>query len=672
MAKKNFFAVIFLMIAAMINLSACSESGIADIDGDLTVDINGGEDKPDPDPDYKVVCDHVEFITSPGVATFKDVHEAHLMDGENIIESKQYNVYDEVRHNRIVLKRAIAEELLGQHFDNEDGCYLLYENVKLYVSVETTGCDTVVLGGKTYCHPKYGVKGATAALTSCTFEDQKVFFTALSEESLEGEVTLISDEGKEVIGYLELPVTDDDVIGAEFDDFRVTGSGTATINEYETLNGNRTGKVTPLNGKFTFEFSAGPEIVKISANQPSLVSNVLQVTENETSFSYTLDGVSFDDDWTTKVPTEVEFVTTDGSKISQPLTDWTLTSLSFRQTSDNVWANNAQLSVNGVPQADDTQIIRVEDLVGWETDDYAVVTGRNEVTIKAYETRNGVRTGRVETLTASYAANLTAGQTITKTSQDILRLVNATATLSGSTASFDYDLGSESFEDKWNWSASSNATFTLPDGKTQVTKPIKADYSVKSTGLNINGNVYSNAASLYADNIAVAEDVQLITVNVPDYPGYKPYNTEQWAVTRIYDTNALQSLVIWVFTLQNVETGAIVGGYKVLDGNGNTAALPTQLQNLAAPSFTSPYSMYFNTKTSAWEYGSLGHANQGTRNKAWEYLKWNSSVNQPMSVNISQDVADDIAWLEDNKVVNGNIITITYNDVDYTITTEHK
>ena len=196
-------------------------------------------------------------------------------------------------------------------------------------------------------------------------------------------------------------------------------------------------------------------------------------------------------------------------------------------TTDNVYKTRPYTLVytasrNAVKSSDETVIsLKVkEDVLGWEVDDYAVVTGRNEVTIKAYETRNGVRTGRVETLTASYAASLTAGQIISKTSQNVLRLVNTTATLSGSTASFDYVLGSESFEDKWNWSASSNATFTLPDGQ-QTTKPVKAEYSVRSTGLNINGNVYSNAASLYADNIAVAEDVQKIQVVKADIDGYE-------------------------------------------------------------------------------------------------------------------------------------------------------
>ena len=165
-------------------------------------------------------------------------------------------------------------------------------------------------------------------------------------------------------------------------------------------------------------------------------------------------------------------------------------------------------------------LIENDDVMGWEVDDYAVVTGRNEVTIKAYETRNGIRTGRVETLTAGYSATLTAGTIEPRTSQDILRLVNTTATLSGSKAYFNYTLGSENFQGEWSWSASSNATFTLPDGQ-QTTKPIKADYSVRSTGLNINGNIYSNAAKLYADNIAVAEDVQKIQVVKADIDGYE-------------------------------------------------------------------------------------------------------------------------------------------------------
>ena len=165
-------------------------------------------------------------------------------------------------------------------------------------------------------------------------------------------------------------------------------------------------------------------------------------------------------------------------------------------------------------------IVIEDDVLGWEVDDYATVTDRNTVSINAYETRNGIRTGRVETLTAGYSANLVAGTIEPKTSQDILRLISTTATMSGSKAYFNYTLGSENFQGEWSWSASSNATFTLPDGQ-QVEKPIKAEYSVRSTDLSINGNIYSNAASLYAGTVEVAEDVQKIQVSRPDIEGYE-------------------------------------------------------------------------------------------------------------------------------------------------------
>ena len=196
-------------------------------------------------------------------------------------------------------------------------------------------------------------------------------------------------------------------------------------------------------------------------------------------------------------------------------------------TTDNVYKTRpytlAYTASRNNTKAEDETIFTLkvkEDVLGWEVDDYATVTDRNTVSINAYETRNGDRTGRVETLTAGYSANLVAGTIEPKTSQDILRLMSTTATMSGSKAYFNYTLGSENFQGEWSWSASSNATFTLPDGQ-QTTKPVKADYSVRSTDLSIDGNVYSNAASLYADNIAVAEDVQKIQVVRADIEGYE-------------------------------------------------------------------------------------------------------------------------------------------------------
>lgn len=472
-------------------------------------------------------------------------------------------------------------------------------------------------------------------------------------------------------GGRDVPV--DPAIGREFDDFQITGSGTATLTEFKTRDGQRTGESTLLKGNFVFEFKAGDEIVKISANRPELVGNVLSVHESITSMSYALDGETFKDAWTTKVPSEVVFTATDGSKVTRQLNNWTLTSISFTET-NNVWSNKAQLAVAGVAQATDTQIIRINSVIDWEPANEASVTGRNESSLEVYETENGIRTGKIAIVKAQYAAALTAGAEIVKTSKDVIVLSNSVASIAGSAASFSYTLGSASFQDAWAWSAQSSATFTMPNGK-EVTRPIKAEYSVRSTSFTSNASNYRNTASLYAGSIAVAEDVQSLKVNepaAPFIPGYEAYNTTQWAVTRVYDRNANRSLVVWTYTLKNMTTGAIVAGHMVLEGTATANELPIQLQAVSAPSFTTPYSLCYNVRTSSWEYGTLRGAKKGQLNETWAYANWSNSNNQPMSVNISIDVADDIVWLEENMTDQEGVVTIVYGGKKYTIVSDRK
>ena len=472
-------------------------------------------------------------------------------------------------------------------------------------------------------------------------------------------------------GGRDVPV--DPTKGAIFENFQITGSGSATLDECETKDGERTGKVTTLKGTFSFEFKAGEEIVKISANRPELLGNVLSISESITSMSYALDGETFKDAWTTKVPSEVVFTATDGSKVSRQLNNWTLTSLSFTET-NNVWSNKAQLSVAGVPQATDIQIIRINSVIDWEPADEASVTGRNESSLEVYETENGIRTGKTAIVKAQYAASLTAGAEIIKTSKDVINLSNTVASVAGSAANFTYTLGSASFQDAWTWSAQSSANFTMPNGK-EVTRPIKAEYSVRSTSFTSNNNNYRNAALLYAGSIAVAEDVQSLKVKepaAPFIPGYEAYNTKQWAVTRVYDRNANRNLVVWTYTLKNMSTGAIVAGHMVLEGTATANELPQQLQAVSAPSFATPYSLCYNVRTSAWEYGTLRGAKKGQLNETWAYANWSNSNNQPMSVNISIDVADDIVWLEDNLTDQEGVVSIVYNGKRYTIVSDRK
>ena len=164
MAKKNFFAVIFMMIA-MVSLLACTEDGVTDIYGQVEVEVNGGEDKPD--PSYELVCEHYEFQTEKGL--IKDVNYASLMDAEKIaVEEHEYTATNEVSVSKVSVKRSVAESLVGETFIYENG-FVLHENTVLAVTINLVDCETVTFkaNSKTYCHPSFKKNGAIAALTNC-------------------------------------------------------------------------------------------------------------------------------------------------------------------------------------------------------------------------------------------------------------------------------------------------------------------------------------------------------------------------------------------------------------------------------------------------------------------------------------------------------------------------
>ena len=305
------------------------------------------------------------------------------------------------------------------------------------------------------------------------------------------------------------------VYGYEYaDTVTVTGNGTATLKEYETLNGARTGKVNILEGTFSVSFAASSEIVKTSTNTPSLLSTIGNINGNNVSFSYTLDNTSFTDNWFASLPSKVEFVTSDGNSISRSFSDsWVVMSTSFTQNG-NVWMNTAELSIANYVCASDTQYIRIEAVKGYEHDNFATVLSSTEVGLNVYPTVNGYRTGEVIIVKGYYSATLTAGAMLERSSKEALMLNNKSANVSGNNASFNYSLGNESVNDEWKYSASASANFTLPDNSA-VNIPIQATYSVMSTDFRLNNDVYSNTASLYAGNIAVASDVQQIKVEVP-------------------------------------------------------------------------------------------------------------------------------------------------------------
>ena len=476
--------------------------------------------------ELNVGTEHIRFNVNGN--QILDQHLATLYKDGKAVEEHEYTATNEVNYSKVTVKRSVAEALQGTTISYSNG-FVLYENIVMTASVNLVGCQTVTFNEnqQTYCHPNYGVNGAIAALTSCDLTPSTLKIGYINGNILEGTIVIDGDHDDiEINIEIEIVENGELSFGTEHIRFNVNGNQIldqhlATLykdgkaveeHEYTATNEVNYSKVTvkrsvaeALQGT-TISYSNGfvlYENIVMTASVNLVGCQTVTFNENQQTYCHPNYGVN-------------------GAIAALTSCDLTPSTLKIGYINGNILEgtiviNDDHGSVNYPVEI----LVENDDVLGWETDDFATVTDRNTVSINAYETRNGDRTGRIEKLTAGYSATLTAGAIITKTSQDILRLVNTTATLSSSTASFSYVLGSESFEDKWNWSASNTATFTLPDGKTQVTKPIKADYSVKSTGLNINGNVYSNAASLYADNIAVAEDVQKIQVVKADIDGYE-------------------------------------------------------------------------------------------------------------------------------------------------------
>ena len=444
-----------------------------------------------------------------------DDHEAVLVNKNNntMVASKMYTAKHRLNVGYARFSRSVAETLRGLIVGFDNGFTL--NNQTISASAELIGCESVFFETNytCYCHQEFAQDGAIAKLTCCEIIPIRMEIGNINGNVLYADVIF---KGHTEIAYpVEFAITEDDVYGYEYDDYAVvTGNGTATLNEYETKNGVLTGKVNILEGTFVASLKAGAEIVKTSAATPSLNGNIGNINGNNVSFSYTLDGTAFTDSWTATMQSEIEFVTSDGNKISRTLKDsYTVKSTSFSHN-ENIWSNTAELSIANIVCASDTQKIRIESVKGYEHDGYATIINATEIGLNVYPTVNGVRTGEVIVVKSNYSATLTAGAMIEKTSKEALRITNTTATLSGNNASFIYALGNESFNDTWKYSATASANFTLPDGST-VSVPVKATYSVKSTSFTSNNGVYSNAATLYAGNIALASDVQQIKVNAP-------------------------------------------------------------------------------------------------------------------------------------------------------------
>lgn len=462
---------------------------------------------------YDIKTSHIKSELANDVVL--DDHQATLVNKNNntMVASQMYTAKHRLNVGYARFSRSVAESLRGSIVGFDNGFNLNGQNIP--ASVELIGCESVFFETNytCYCHQEFAQDGAIAKLTCCEIIPIRIEIGNINGNVLYADVIF---KGHTEIAYpVEFAITEDDVYGYEYDDYAVvTGNGTATLNEYETKNGVLTGKVNILEGTFVASLKAGAEIVKTSAATPSLNGNIGNINGNNVSFSYTLDGTTFTDSWTATMQSEVEFVTSDGKKIRRALKDsYTVKSVSFNRN-ENIWSNKAELYIANYVCDSDVQKIRIESVKGYEHDDHATIINPTEIGLNVYPTVNGVRTGEVIVVKSNYSATLTAGAMIERTSKEALRITSTTATLSGNNASFSYALGNESFNDTWKYSATASANFTLPDGST-VSVPVKATYSVKSTSFTSNNGVYSNAATLYAGNIALASDVQQIKVNAP-------------------------------------------------------------------------------------------------------------------------------------------------------------
>ncbi len=302
---------------------------------------------------------------------------------------------------------------------------------------------------------------------------------------------------------------------------------------------------------------------------------------------------------------------------------------------------------------------------GYEWDDHATLTGENEASVNIYPTVDGERTGDVESLKANVSFTLKAGAEIVKESKETLTLYNTTANLTSTSASFKYQLGGESFSDNWTVNTPAEVTFVLPNDET-ISLPLKANYEVRSEGLSRNGEVYSNNASLYADNFKVDSDVQIIRISTPEpeeptYKGYKVAYADQWAITRIFNQAGNASLVVLVGALENIENGDIVAVHYVLEGSSNQ--LPDQLEKVGKPADGSlPFSMRFNSAANRWEYGMQMGTNRDVKQSTqFAYWNWSKTATQLMSnTTVTDLLGEGIVWYNDGRVAQNGKLSFSY------------
>lgn len=274
--------------------------------------------------------------------------------------------------------------------------------------------------------------------------------------------------------------------------------------------------------------------------------------------------------------------------------------------------------------------IAIDDVHGYDVDPYATVTGKNEASLKVYPTINGERTGETITSKGPFEASLTAVTPITQKGDGNVIFVGFNT--GNGTATATYSMNGTSFFGEWNWQASTTVNFTMPDGST-VQREVKSEFQVKSTNFYGNNGAYSNTASLYADGIEVATDVQAIVV-IPDngrriVEEYAKYA----AITDVYIGGTRYTVAS--FISKDMKTGQLYEEvYNTADGS-KMFDFAVDTPSIKANEWLSL--CWTNETIHAGTLCGVPDVDKVPSKNAWEYRTWDKKANQLMSV---QSVTD--------------------------------
>jgi len=330
----------------------------------------------------------------------------------------------------------------------------------------------------------------------------------------------------------EIPVTFN---GIFYGGLYITGKGEGIVPEL-VVEDNKHVATNHLKASFEVTVKASPEME--ASEEPQLLSTEAVCNGSEHSYKYNV----CSDCWTVSCPTQVSVKVNNDKTITRSIPDAKMISLALYNAGENKFEHLAAVTLQNVIQDTDVQkfvITKPQPVEDVEFDADATVKSATESQLYAYPTLGGQRTGEKVALTSDFGGTLTAGKVSDRISNGTASLTNTNAVINGTNANFTYALDNKTFDESFVYSVTTEAIFTYSRNGVEktVTRPIKADVTVKSTNFSVSGTTYSNTATLYANGFAIATATQQFKVNKPaDYtiPGYRLVRADQ---TDRYDLN---------------------------------------------------------------------------------------------------------------------------------------